>query len=207
MHVDPTTLEGRAPYRLLTSLVVPRPIAWVSSLSATGTRNLAPHSYFNAISSNPLIVHFTSTGVKDSLTNVRATGEFVVNIVSLDLVEEMNLTSGDFPPEEDEFEWAGLSGAPSQTVAPERVERAKAAFECRLKEVVSMGNGHMVFGDVTSIYVDDSIVDENGKVDAVKLRPVARLGGAEYSVVDEVFEIQRPRWADLKDTRPKKDGE
>jgi flavin reductase (DIM6/NTAB) family NADH-FMN oxidoreductase RutF len=197
MRVDPTKLEGRGPYKLLTSLVVPRPIAWVSSLSADGVKNLAPHSYFNAISSDPLIIHFTSTGVKDSLRNVRATGEFVVNIVDIDLVEEMNTTSTDFPSEIDEFDWAGLEGAPSETVEPERVARAKAAFECKLHDIVDMGNGHMVFGDVTSIYVEDDIVTD-GKVDATKLKPVARLGGAEYAVVTEVFEIPRPRWADLK---------
>lgn len=198
MHVDPSTLEGRAPYRLLTSLVVPRPIAWVSTVGPTGVRNLAPHSYFNAISSEPLIVHFTSTGVKDSLTNVKATGEFVVNIVSLDLVEEMNLTSADFPSGEDEFVWAGLESTPSETIAPDRVARAKAAFECRVRDIVSMGNGHMVFGDVLSVYISDDILNDEGHVDATKLQPVARLGGAEYCAVTEVFEIVRPKWADLQ---------
>jgi flavin reductase (DIM6/NTAB) family NADH-FMN oxidoreductase RutF len=181
----------------MTSLVIPRPIAWVSSLSAEGVRNLAPHSYFNAISSDPLIVHFTSTGVKDSLTNVRATKEFVVNIVSLELVEKMNLTSADFPPGVDEFRWAGLEGAASQMVAPERVADAKAAFECRLADVVSKGNGHMVFGEVVSIYVDDSILVD-GRVKAELLKPVARLGGAQYSAVTEVFELARPKWSDLQ---------
>jgi flavin reductase (DIM6/NTAB) family NADH-FMN oxidoreductase RutF len=200
VHVDPATLEGRLPYRLLTSLVVPRPIAWVSSLSADGTRNLAPHSYFNAISSSPLIVHFTSTGVKDSLRNVRATEEFVINIVSGDLVREMNITSADFPPEEDEFTWAGLEATPSEKVAPERVARAKAAFECRLNRIVSLGNGHMVFGDVVSVYVDDDLVVD-GKVSAERLRPVARLGGAEYVEVKEIFEIPRPTWAELRAER------
>lgn len=197
MHLDPATLEGRLPYRLLTSLVVPRPIAWVSSLSGEGIRNLAPHSYFNAISSSPLIVHFTSTGVKDSLRNVRATEEFVVNIVSGDLVREMNVTSANFPPEEDEFVWAGLEATPSKKVAPQRVSRAKAAFECRLNSIVSLGNGHMVFGDVVSIYIDDDVIVD-GRVSAEKLRPVARLGGAEYTEVKEIFEIPRPTWDELR---------
>lgn len=200
MHVDPAKLEGRTPYRLLTSIVVPRPIAWVSSLSATGVRNLAPHSYFNAISSAPPIVHFTSTGVKDTLTNVRATREFVINIVSLELVEQMNITSADFPPEEDEFVWAGVEGAPSEKVAPERVASARVALECRVRDIVSMGNGHMVFGDVVSAYIDDDVLVD-GKVSAEKLKPVARLGGAEYCAVTEVFEIARPRWSDLQDRR------
>lgn len=181
----------------MTSLVIPRPIAWVSSLSADGVRNLAPHSYFNAISSDPIIIHFTSTGVKDSLTNVRATHEFVVNIVSLELVEQMNLTSADFPPEEDEFSWAGLEGAPSLKVAPERVATAKAAFECRLADIVSKGNGHMVFGEVLSIFVDDEILVD-GAVSPELLRPVARLGGRRYAVVTEAFGLDRPKWSDLK---------
>jgi flavin reductase (DIM6/NTAB) family NADH-FMN oxidoreductase RutF len=197
VHIEPGELSGRTPYQLMTSLVIPRPIAWVSSLSPEGVRNLAPHSYFNAISSDPIIIHFTSTGVKDSLTNVRATGEFVVNIVDLELVEAMNLTSGDFPPEEDEFDWADLEGAASQTVAPERVARAKAAFECRVVDIVSKGNGHMVFGEVLSIYVDDDILVD-GAVDATKLKPVARLGGRQYSVVTETFGIDRPKWSDLR---------
>ena len=197
MRLDPSELEGRTPYRLITSIVVPRPIAWVSSLSESGVRNLAPHSYFNVISSAPPIVHFTSTGVKDSLTNVRATGEFVVNIVSLELVEAMNLTSADFPPEEDEFSWAGVEGAPSEKVRPERVAAAKAALECKVKDIVSMGNGHMVFGDVVSIYLDDEVFVD-GKVSAEKLKPVARLGAAEYCAVTEVFSIVRPKWSDLR---------
>ena len=107
-EIVPSELEGREPYFLITSLVVPRPIAWVSTLSKEGVPNVAPHSYFNVISSNPWIVHFTSTGEKDTLRNARSTGEFVVNLFGRDLVEKMNFTSADFPPEEDEFEWAGL---------------------------------------------------------------------------------------------------
>jgi flavin reductase (DIM6/NTAB) family NADH-FMN oxidoreductase RutF len=199
LHLDPREVGGRNPYRLLTSLLIPRPIAWVSSLSADGVRNLAPHSYFNAISSDPLIVHFTSTGVKDSLKNVQATKEFVINIVSFDLLEQMNLTSADFPPEEDEFEWAGLDAVDSEKVKPQRVASAKAAFECVLNDVVSMGNGNMVFGDVVNVFVDDDVMID-GHVSAERLEPVARLGGAQYSVVREVIEIERPKWKDLKDS-------
>ena len=128
-EIDPARLEGREPYFLITSLVVPRPIAWVSSLSPAGVVNVAPHSYFNVISSNPWILHFTSTGEKDTLRNVRASGEFVVNVVTRELVEEMNFTSADFPPDESELEWARLEGSPSTRISTPRVARARVAFE------------------------------------------------------------------------------
>lgn len=197
MFIDPRDLEGRSGYFLLTSLVVPRPIAWVSSLSPHGNRNLAPHSYFNIISTVPLIVHFTSSGVKDTLTNVRATKEFVINIVSLGLVEQMNLTSADFPSGEDEFTWAKLESTESVSVAPPRVAAAKAALECKLVDVVSLGNGNMVFGAVTGIFVDDSVMRE-GRVDLEALQPVGRLGGSSYSPANEIFSLARPRWEDLR---------
>ena len=194
-HLDPHDLAPRETYFLLTSLVVPRPIAWVSSLSADGTRNLAPHSYFNIISSAPPIVHFTSTGVKDTLRNVRATGEFVVNVVSRDLLEEMNTTAADFPPGEDEFAWAGLEAAPSETVAPQRVARARAALECRVRDTLSMGNGTMVFGDVTRFHVAEEVW-RGGRVDLAALEPVGRLSGGAYAFVNDVHHRPRPVWAD-----------
>ncbi len=200
MEIRLGDIEGRAGYSLVTSLVVPRPIAWVSSLAADGTRNLAPHSYFNAISSEPPIVHFTSTGVKDTLRNVRETKEFVINLVSRDLVEAMNVTAANFPPGEDEFSWAGLDATPSSIVAPPRVALAKAALECRLVDIVSHGNGNMMFGEVVSIFVDDSVLVD-GRVDALKLQPVARLGGPFYSATSEVFSLTRPRWEDLRTSR------
>jgi flavin reductase (DIM6/NTAB) family NADH-FMN oxidoreductase RutF len=197
-EIDPARLEGREPYFLITSLVVPRPIAWVSSVSADGVLNVAPHSYFNAISSNPWILHFTSTGEKDTLRNVRATGEFVVNVVTRELVEEMNFTSADFPPGESEFEWAGLEPAPSVRVTPPRVARARVAFECRVNEIVSKGNGHMVFGDVLLAHVDETLFVE-GRVDPHLLRPVGRLGGALYTDASgDIFKLPRPTWEQVR---------
>jgi flavin reductase (DIM6/NTAB) family NADH-FMN oxidoreductase RutF len=197
-EIDPARLEGREPYFLITSMVVPRPIAWVSSISAEGVPNVAPHSYFNVISSNPWILHFTSTGEKDTLRNVRATGEFVINAVTRELVEEMNFTSADFPPGESEFEWAGLEPAPSARVTPPRVARARVAFECRLNDVVSKGNGHMVFGDVLLAHVDESLFVE-GRVDPHLLRPVGRLGGALYTDASgDVFKLPRPTWEQVR---------
>ncbi|MGI8774033.1 MAG: flavin reductase family protein [Actinomycetota bacterium] len=180
---------------------MPRPIAWVSTLGENDVRNLAPHSYFNAISSDPLIIHFTSTGVKDTLRNVRATGEFVVNVVSKDLVEPMNLTAADFPPDEDEFDWAGLEATPSSHVRPPRVARAKAAFECKVNRIVSLGNGNMVFGDVLCLHVDEAVM-RDGRVDPALLQPVARLGGSLYTeAAPGLFSLKRPTWKDLKGTR------
>ncbi|MFN2588884.1 MAG: flavin reductase family protein [Actinomycetota bacterium] len=196
--IDPARLEGREPYFLITSLVVPRPIAWVSSVSEEGVFNVAPHSYFNVISSNPWIVHFTSTGEKDTLRNVRATGEFVVNVVGRELVEAMNFTSADFPPHESEFEWAGLEPAASSRVAPPRVARARVAFECRVDDVVSKGNGHMVFGDVLLAHVDEALFSD-GRVDPHLLQPVARLGGALYTeAAAGIFELPRPTWEQIR---------
>ncbi len=197
MIIDPAAQTPRENYFLLTNLVVPRPIAWVSTLGSDGTRNLAPHSYFNIVSSNPPIIHFTQAGRKDTLHNVEASGEFVVNVVSDDLVEPMNLTSADFPPTEDEFTWAGLETVASQRVAPPRVARARAAFECRVRTILEIGNGNMVFGDVVAVYVDDSIYD-GGRIDIQALAPVARLGGSSYADLTHIYKLARPSWADLQ---------
>ena len=206
--IDPAELPPREVYHLLTAVVVPRPIAWVSTLDPHGIRNLAPHSYFNALSNDPPIVHFTSSGTrgaKDTLRNVRATGEFVVSIVSRDLAEQMNLTAADFPPEEDEFTWAGLAAADSDLVAPPRVARARAALECRVRTTLSMGNGNMVFGDVVRIHVDERVW-RDGRVDPELLEPVGRLGGSGYTTVDAttITRMPRPSWDDVRaqHTRP-----
>lgn len=195
--IEPGELQPRESYFLLTSLVVPRPIAWVSTVSQAGATNLAPHSYYNIASSQPPIIHFTSTGVKDTLRNVRATGEFVVNVVSADLLESMNATAADFPPGEDEAAWVGVELAPSDTVRPPRVAGARAALECRLRQELTMGNGNMVFGDVTRIHVADQVW-RDGRVAPELLQPVGRLAGSGYVLVDEVLTLARPTWDDLR---------
>lgn len=198
---DPATLEGREPYFLITALVVPRPIAWVSTISADGVTNVAPHSYFNVMSSNPWILHFTSTGEKDTLRNVRATGDFVINVVGRDVVEQMNYTSGDFPPEESEFEWTGLTPQPSTVVKAPRVDVARVAFECEVDDIVSKGNGHMVFGRVVMAHVEEDLFVD-GRVDPRILKPVGRLGGSQYTDASEgLFEIKRPTWEEIKGGR------
>jgi flavin reductase (DIM6/NTAB) family NADH-FMN oxidoreductase RutF len=195
---DPATLEGREPYFLITALVVPRPIAWVSTVSSEGVTNVAPHSYFNVMSSNPWILHFTSTGEKDTLSNVRATGDFVINVVGREIVEKMNYTSGDLPPEESEFEWARLTPEPSTHVNAPRVGEARVAFECKLDDIVSKGNGHMVFGKVVYVHIEEELFVD-GRVDPRVLKPVGRLSGSQYTDASEgLFEIKRPTWEEIK---------
>lgn len=195
--IDPGALGERGAYRLLTSLVVPRPIAWVSTLAEDGTRNLAPHSYFNVISAEPPVVHFTSSGTKDTLRNVRAAGEFVVNVVSRELVEQMNLTAADFPPGEDEFAWAGLASAPSKLVAPPRVARARAALECRVHSEITIGDGTMIFGEVVAFAVAAELLDD-GAADPHGLDAVGRLGGTGYAGTRDLFDLARPTWDDVR---------
>jgi flavin reductase (DIM6/NTAB) family NADH-FMN oxidoreductase RutF len=196
-EIDPTAMPASKVYELLTMLVVPRPIAWVSTLAVDGTPNIAPHSYFNIMSDAPPVVHFTSAGEKDTLRNVRATGEFVINIVSRDLLEQMNLTAADFPAHEDEFGWANLGQTPSSVVKVPRVARARAAMECTLRQVLEIGNGRMAFGDVVRIHTDDDLwVD--GEIPPERLDAVGRLGGSAYQVLDGVERHDRPSWEDVR---------
>lgn len=196
--LDPAQLAPRSVYRLLTSLVAPRPIAWVSTVAADGTLNLAPHSYFNLVSHRPPIVHFTSSGDKDSLRNARATGEFVINVVTRDLVDAMNLTSADFPPDESEFAWAGLQTSPSACVRPPRVAASKAALECRVESILPKGSGTMVFGEVVHVHVHDDVWREDA-VDPNLLHLVGRLGGDSYADTRRVFDLPRPSWRQLRE--------
>lgn len=191
LEFDLDALDPRARYFLLTSVVVPRPIAWVSTLDAHGKRNLAPYSYFNACSATPPIVHFTSTSPKDSIANVRETGEFVINIVSAELAQAMRTSSATFSPGEDEFDWAELDPAPSIRVAPPRVRSAKVALECRLRKLLQMGEGTMAFGDVLHIHVARSVWSD-GRVDPALLAPVGRLSGMSYTTVTDVYRLEIP---------------
>jgi flavin reductase (DIM6/NTAB) family NADH-FMN oxidoreductase RutF len=191
LEFDLQSLDPRARYFLLTSVVVPRPIAWVSSVDRQGNRNLAPYSYFNACSATPPIVHFTSTAPKHSIANVRETGEFVVNIVSAELAQAMRTTSATFAAGEDEFKWAGVSAAPSLRVRPPRVREAKVALECRLRKLLEMGEGTIAFGDVLHVHVDRSVWKE-GRVDPRLLAPVGRLSGTSYTSVTDVYQLDIP---------------
>jgi len=201
LELDPQDWERRQLYFLMTGLVVPRPIAWVSTLGPDGVRNVAPHSYFNMVSANPPHLVFSTTGVKDTVRNIRATGEFVVNLVTSHVVEEMNFTATNFPPDEDEFTWAGLESAPSVRVGAPRVAAAKGHLECGLVDIVEVGDGNVVIGEVVHIHVA-SDVWRDGRVDPKLLSPVLRLAGTAYGELGEVYKLARPVWDDVRHTRP-----
>jgi flavin reductase (DIM6/NTAB) family NADH-FMN oxidoreductase RutF len=186
---DPAEL-GRNIYPLLTSVVVPRPIAWVSTRSAEGVDNLAPHSFFTVAGVNPGVVQFTSVGAKDSLRNALATGEFVVAVCTEALMEKVNLTGTDYPPDVSEFEAVGLTREPSLRVAPFRVAESPVAIECRLAGTHEFGECTVVFGEVVHLAVDeDALRDDRPAIDL--LRPVARLGANEWSTIGEVTSRRR----------------
>lgn len=189
---DPAEMPGRAFYRLLNSVVVPRPIAWVSSLSAEGVGNLAPHSFFTVACVDPPVIQFTSVGRKDSLRNAEETGEFVVCLAPEWLFEQINATATNFPAGVDEFAAVGLEREPSLRVAPPRVAGSPVALECALHETVSFGDSTVVFGRVVGVAIDDSaLVDGHPAID--RLRPLARLGRNEWSTIGEVRRIDRIR--------------
>ena len=200
MEFDPAALAPNGMYKLLISSVVPRPIAWVSSVDASGVRNLAPFSYFMAITDDPPTIAFSCSyrgagadGKKDTLRNVEATGEFVVNVVDDDRAAQMNVTSGDYPPEVDEFEMAGLSVAPGSRVKAPRVADAPISMECRLDRVVPVGRANLVLGRIVYVHVRDGLYDPaTGRVDMHRLRPVGRLAGNLYTHVHDIFELKRP---------------
>ena len=199
LEVAPGDWAEREFYMLMTALVIPRPVGWISTVSPAGVRNVAPYSYFNLMGSDPFYVAFGSTGEKDTLTNVRATRQFVANIATTHLLEKMNFTSADFPREEDEFGWAGLTPAPAAKVHPPRVLEAKAHLECELVQVVDDRNTHIVLGRIIHAHVDPSVW-KDGRVDPKLLDPICRLSGSGYATLGELVNVQRPQWKDLAGT-------
>ena len=199
LEVGPDDWQGRAFYFLMNALVVPRPIGWMSTLSASGVKNLAPYSHFNLMGSNPFYLAFASTGVKDTITNLRAVPEFVANIVSLDLLERMNFTSCDFPPEEEEFGWAGLTPVPAAKVRPPRVGEAKAHLECAVAQIYTDGNTNIVLARILHAHVDPAVW-RNGRVDPRLLDPACRLSGSGYAGLGDLVNVQRPEWTNVKGT-------
>jgi len=199
LEVGPGDWSQRDFYQLMTALVIPRPIGWISTISASGLRNVAPYSYFNLMGSDPVYVAFGSSGVKDSLANLREVPEFVANIVSMDVLEKMNFTSTDFPRDEDEFAWAGLTPAPSAKVRPFRVAEAKAHLECALVQVVTDRNTNIALGRVVHAHVDPGVWRE-GRVDPRLLDPVCRLSGSGYAALGELVNVPRPVWSDVHAT-------
>ncbi|MFJ3306498.1 flavin reductase family protein [Streptomyces sp. NPDC086549] len=193
---DPQAMATHDFYRLLTAVVVPRPIAWVSTVSPDRfLPNLAPHSFFTVASTDPPIVQFTSVGRKDSLRNVEETREFVVNFAPEPLFEQINATATDFPRKEGEFDAVGIEREPSLRVRPPRVAASPVALECTLHATLGLGNSTVVLGRVVHAVVNaDVLVD--GHPDIGLLRPLARLGGDEWGTVGEVHDLPRIRYRD-----------
>ncbi|MCB5909247.1 flavin reductase family protein [Streptomyces pinistramenti] len=194
---DPAAMPRNDFYRLLTAVVVPRPIAWVSTLGPEGTANLAPHSFFTVASVAPPVVQFTSVGRKDSLRNVEATGQFVVNFAPEEMFEQINDTGTDFPHGVSEFDAAGIASEPSLRVKPPRVAASPVALECELHSTVGIGDSTLVLGRVVHASVaDDVLVD--GHAEITRLRPLSRLGKDEWGTLGEIREITRIRHADWR---------
>jgi flavin reductase (DIM6/NTAB) family NADH-FMN oxidoreductase RutF len=190
VRFDPELMEPRAFYRVLNSVVVPRPIAWVCSRSADGVLNLAPHSFYTVACVDPPVVQFTSVGRKDSLRNVEATGEFTVSLTPEALFEQVNATGTDFPPGTSEAEACGVRLEPSDVVGVPRVAESPVAVECTLHSTVRLGDSTVVFGRVRAITVWENAV-RDGRPRIEELHPLARLGGNEWSTLGEIREISR----------------
>lgn len=200
--IDPQSTEPANIYKLLIGAIVPRPIAFVSTVSTQGIRNLAAFSFFTAISANPPAICFSpmvrgsDSAQKDTLRNVAATREFVVNIVSEDFAAKMNLTAPEFPPEIDEFVVSGLTPTPSDLVRAPRVAESRVSMECKLIEIVSVSakplGGSLVIGEVIRFHVDDSVM-QNFRIDPDKLQAVGRMAGNSYVRTTDRFEMVRPK--------------
>lgn len=202
MEIKTDSLEWKDAYKLLQGSVLPRPIAFVSSQDENGTTNLAPFSFFTVISANPMMVCFspmrrgTDGAKKDTLNNIEATKQFVINIVSEDFIQQMNDCATEFPSDVDEFEASGLTKTESAVVKPPRVRESRVHLECELDQVLHFGQdeagaGSLVIGKVVHVHVDDDLY-ENGRINSEKLNPVGRLAGATYTLpLARTFELQR----------------
>ncbi|RJK96525.1 flavin reductase family protein [Vallicoccus soli] len=191
-------LPPGAAYRWLTASVVPRPVAWVSTTSADGVDNLAPHSFFTVASADPPVVCFTSVGTKDTLRNVRATGELVVCLAPRGLSDAVNATATDYPPGTSEFDAVGLAREPSARVRPPRVAGSPLALECRSAGERSFGRSTVVFAEVVHVAVAPGVLAADGLPDPRRLDPASRLGRHEWGALGEVYDLRRVPYADLR---------
>lgn len=209
MNVLASELSHREMYGLILNCVVPRPIAWVSSLSASGQLNLAPFSFFNCVCVSPPLLAF-APGLrapketvqsekgepKDTLRNVRETREFVVNVVTYDLVDPMNISSGEYPSSVNEFDLAKVTPQPSKIVRVPRLKESPVSFECKLDRIIDFSTdptgSSLVIGEVVAIHVDDRHV-KDGRVDRDSLDLIGRMGGIQYTRTRDRFELVRPK--------------
>ncbi len=201
MRIDTSSAPAPEIYQALVGVVAPRPIAWVTTISPAGVVNLAPFSFFNTFSANPPVVVFSPTlrrngTKKDTLLNIEATREFVVNVAVESLAEKVNLSSKELPPDESEIDLTGLHTSPSSKVRPPRLAESPVNLECKLRQLIPLGEGpiagNLVIGDIAMIHVSDDVLDSNGKVDPRKLKAIARLGGDWYCRTSDLFEMKRP---------------
>lgn len=198
MHYDPRSEPHGLAHNPWLALVAPRPIGWISSISADGVANLAPYSFFNAMSLDPPFVAFGSGGRKDSLANIEATGCFAVNMVTGDLCRQMVATSGDYQPDIDEFKLAGLTKAPCRNIAAPRVAESPVCIECRLNTTMPLVSSDgkasrtiLVVGEVVGIHIEDSVI-RDGMIDPVAIGLVGRLGYLDYTIIETKFAMPRP---------------
>lgn len=202
MFYEPSAGHG-LPHDPFKAIVAPRPIGWISTRAGDGSLNLAPFSFFNAVSTHPHLVMFSSEGEKDSVAFARETGEFVANLVSRDLAEKMNASAVNAPRGVSEFGYAGLTPEPSRLVRPPRVGEALAALECRVTEILQPKgldgrtlDRFVVFGEVVGVHVDDAALTQDGLFDAVGAGIVSRLGYMDYASVTTTFAMRRPKWGE-----------
>ena len=203
MEINPNDLPRQFVYKLLVGSILPRPIGWISTVNAEGRPNLAPFSFFNVVCSKPPTIVFcplvrgTDGKTKDTLNNVRATGEFVVNIVTEELLQAMNLSSIEAPPEFDEFAFAHVTPGPSERVRPPRVKESPVHFECRVRQIVDVslepGGGSLVIGEVVHIHVEERVLVGSDKINLAALKPVGRLAGGGYARITDIVEVERPK--------------
>lgn len=202
MIIDPKNITYQEAYKVLIGSVLPRPIAFVSSIDSNGINNLAPFSFFTVAASNPPTLVFcplrrsADGSKKDTLKNIEATKEYVVNIVSEDFVEKMNLTAEEFPSDVDEFKESGLTPVDCEKVKAKRVLESPISFECKLTQIVTIGNdgpggGSIIIGEIVLMHIKDDVID-NYRIDMKKTKPLGRLAGNFYSRTTDNFELIRP---------------
>lgn len=201
MQIDFSTLAPRDAYQWMIRTILPRPIAWVSTIDAEGRSNLAPFSFFQGVTSNPPTLMFVPVndrrgGKKDTVRNIEQVPEFVVNLVSRDLAEQMNQTSATLPHGESEFAAFGIEAAASSLIRPPRVAAAPVAFECRLHQIVNIGEGalaaNVIFGRIVLAHVRDNTLAPDGKPASAELDLVGRMGGEDFASTRETFSLRRP---------------
>lgn len=200
MQFDPQNLEQKSIYKLLTGIVIPRPIGWISSISEEGIANLAPFSYFNAVGDDPPHIMFSAgrgaNSNKDTLNNVLATKQFVVNMVTEELVEQMNSTAQGIPPHESEFDLANLTPIPSLKIKPPRVKESPITMECELVHHYTLednkfGGSTILVGRIVMFHIAENVLLDDYKINLDTYKPVARLAGSNYSKLGEIFSVKR----------------